>query len=63
MEMDWYVVVFHSYREANRCADALANIACSLDYNLKIFGTCPTQIGHLLIAEIIGIATPRIISL
>jgi ribonuclease HI len=63
LEMDWNVVVSHSYREANRCADALANIACSLDYNLKIYESCPTQIRHLLLADIMGIATSRLISM
>jgi hypothetical protein len=62
-EMDWNVVVSHSYREANRCADVLANIACSLDYNMKIYESCPTQIKHLLLADIMGIAIPRLISL
>jgi len=63
LEMDWNVDVSHSYREANRCADALANIACSLDYNMKIYETCPIQIRHLLLADIMRIATPQLISL
>lgn len=63
LEMDWNVDISRSYREANRSTDALANIACSLDYNLKIYETCPTQIRHLLLADIMGIATPRLISL
>ncbi|PNX90804.1 ethylene responsive transcription factor 1b [Trifolium pratense] len=32
LEIDWEVEVSHVYREANKCADALANIGCSLDY-------------------------------
>jgi len=50
-------------REANRCADALVNIGCSLDYNLKIYETCSTQIRHLLLVDVIEITTPRLISL
>jgi len=29
--------------------DALTNIACSLDYTLKIYETCRTHIRHLLL--------------
>ena len=30
INLDWEIVVKHSYREANQCADALANFGCSL---------------------------------
>jgi hypothetical protein len=63
LEMDWNVEVSHSYREINRCADALANIVCSLDYNLKIYETYLTQIMHLSLAGIMEIAIARLILL
>ena len=31
LEMVWEVKVQHSYREANTCADALANIGCKME--------------------------------
>lgn len=37
LEMDWNVEVCYSYWDANRCADALANIVCSLPYNSMIY--------------------------
>jgi len=58
--MNWNVDVSHSYREANRCTDVLINLACSLDYDLKIYVTCATQIRHLLLTDIMGIATSRL---
>jgi len=63
LEMGWNVDVSHSYREVNQCADTLANIPCSLDYNLKIYETFSTQIRHLPLAGIMGIATHQLIIL
>jgi ribonuclease HI len=34
LDLDWTVEIAHTYREANKCADALANLGCSLDYDL-----------------------------
>ncbi|MCI50045.1 hypothetical protein A2U01_0071289, partial [Trifolium medium] len=31
MEQDWIVKVSHEYREANKVADSLANIGCSIE--------------------------------
>jgi len=58
--MDWNDEVSHSYEKANRCANALANIEYSLDYNSKIYETCPTKIRHLLLIDIMRIAIPSI---
>ncbi|PNX67080.1 ethylene responsive transcription factor 1b, partial [Trifolium pratense] len=30
LQFDWEVKIRHTYREANLCADALANIGCGL---------------------------------
>lgn len=35
--MDWEVVVNHTYRDTNQCADALTNLGGSLDSNLVLF--------------------------
>jgi hypothetical protein len=37
LEQGWEVKITHSYREANVCADALANIGCSLDLNTMYY--------------------------
>ncbi|GAU12910.1 hypothetical protein TSUD_73970 [Trifolium subterraneum] len=44
LEMDWIVEISHTYREANKCADALANLGCYLAYNTVFYDACPTQI-------------------
>jgi ribonuclease HI len=63
MALDWEVEVHHIYREANKCADGLANMGCTLDYNLRSFDSCPSQIVELLIADNMGITTPRLVPL
>jgi ribonuclease HI len=63
LELNWKVTVVHSYREANTLADALANIGCSLDYNIIFYDNPPTQLRHLLEADALGITTPRLILL
>ncbi|MCI40070.1 putative non-LTR retroelement reverse transcriptase, partial [Trifolium medium] len=43
LEMEWVVEIAHTYREANKCADALANLGCSLGYDVEFFDVCPAQ--------------------
>jgi ribonuclease HI len=33
LDLEWEMVVHHSYREANQCANALANLDCSIVSN------------------------------
>jgi ribonuclease HI len=61
LEMDWEVEVSHIYREANKCADALANIGCSLDYETLYYDVCPAQLSDLVATDSMGISTPRLI--
>ncbi|GAU38338.1 hypothetical protein TSUD_61990 [Trifolium subterraneum] len=63
LEMDWIVEVSHTYREANNCADALANLGCSLDYDTVIFNDFPPQIRNIFDTDLMGISSPRLISL
>ncbi|MCI30277.1 putative non-LTR retroelement reverse transcriptase, partial [Trifolium medium] len=63
LDLTWEVTVKHSYRVANACADALANIGCSLDYNTVFYDAPPIHIRHLLEADALGITTPRLIPL
>jgi len=62
LHMDCEVVVCHSYRETNRCADALADLGCSLHTNICFYESCPTQFSHLVIADALGVFVPRLIS-
>ncbi|PNY05004.1 ethylene responsive transcription factor 1b [Trifolium pratense] len=61
MAMNWEVEVHHTYREANRCADALANMGCNLGYDITIFNSCPIQLSAIFAADNMGITTPRLI--
>jgi ribonuclease HI len=61
LEMDWEVHISHSYREANQCADALANMGCELSCNIVFFDACPSKIRHLFLADSWGHRTPRLI--
>jgi ribonuclease HI len=63
MCLDWEVTVSHAFRESNYCADALANYGCSLDSSIVYFDVCPSQLRNLILADKMGISTPRIISL
>jgi len=53
--------VKYSYREANQCADALANFGCSLTGEITFFESCPAQFSHVLAANVIGIYIPHLI--
>lgn len=41
MDDNWLVKISNVYREANRSADYLANLACSLGPNLIVFDIPP----------------------
>ncbi|MCI74087.1 ethylene responsive transcription factor 1b, partial [Trifolium medium] len=51
----------HSYREANACADTLANMGCEHGPGLRLYDQCPPRLSSLVLADVMGIATPRII--
>lgn len=61
IDLEWEVVVKHSYFEANQCADALANYGCSLSGDISFFESRPTQFGHLLTAVVMGLSIPHLI--
>ncbi|MCI09825.1 putative non-LTR retroelement reverse transcriptase, partial [Trifolium medium] len=61
LELDWDVKIAHAYRESNKCADVLANIGCTLDREIIFYDSCPSQIKDLLLANEMGITTPRMI--
>jgi hypothetical protein len=47
--------------EKQTCADALANIGCSLDHNVIFYDTCPDIISDIMLVDLMGITTPRMI--
>jgi hypothetical protein len=63
LAMDWTVEVTHMYCEANKCADGMANLGCSLSYDVMYFDSCAAQISELYHADMVGNTNPRLISL
>ncbi|MCH95075.1 putative non-LTR retroelement reverse transcriptase, partial [Trifolium medium] len=61
IDLDWEVVVKHSYREANQCRDALANIVSGMTDGCVFYDKCPIDISHIYPADVLGIATPRLV--
>ncbi|GAU30840.1 hypothetical protein TSUD_267600 [Trifolium subterraneum] len=61
LKMDWNVIIVHEYREANKCADALTNIGCNLEREVIYYEDCPEEIRNILVADEMGITTPRLI--
>ncbi|KAK2362266.1 heat shock 70 kDa protein [Trifolium repens] len=53
-ELDWEVVINHSYREANKCADVLANIGCIIDTHMVYYDTCPRECHNVMLADVLG---------
>ncbi|GAU50453.1 hypothetical protein TSUD_373190 [Trifolium subterraneum] len=60
LALDWMVEISHSYREANKRADARANIGCSNSYDTVFYDWCPELIRNLYDADIQGSSTPRL---
>ncbi|WCJ38142.1 Polynucleotidyl transferase ribonuclease H-like superfamily protein [Euphorbia peplus] len=63
LDRNWLTKVTHSYRESNRVADKLANLALHLDYGVHNFQQCPNEVVSDLWYDIIGTTWPRTISL
>jgi ribonuclease HI len=62
MALDWEVEVRHTYREANKCADALPNYGCMGSMDSTFFDCCPEFMQELFVADSLGISSPREIS-
>jgi ribonuclease HI len=60
--LDWEIIACHSYREANACADALANMRCDHSSKLRVYDQCHASLSTLLQADVMRITTPRVIS-
>ncbi|KAK2432310.1 hypothetical protein QL285_017715 [Trifolium repens] len=59
VELDWDVVVKHSYREANCLADALARHSFDMKDDVGFFQDCPIFCKHHLVADEKGIVSPQ----
>jgi len=55
LELDWEVKVYHTYRETNFCADALAAMGCRSGSKMIIYEQPPAHISSLLFADSVGI--------
>jgi ribonuclease HI len=62
LELDWEVKICHSYREANFCADALANLACDGGFTMILYEQCPAQVRSIYLADVVGVYTPRLVN-
>lgn len=60
---DWTVRVTHVYREAHTVADGLVRMGCGLVYRLVTMHHPPPQVSQLLLADVVGVVTPRLIPL
>jgi hypothetical protein len=51
LALDWEIKMGCMYREANRCADALANMGCHQEDGLIYYEHCPAQVSSLLLPD------------
>ncbi|PNX57174.1 ethylene responsive transcription factor 1b [Trifolium pratense] len=54
LALKWEIKVCHSYREANACADALANMGCEHDHGLQIYDQCHVSLRNFVISGYYG---------
>jgi hypothetical protein len=52
LSLDWEILVCHSYREANVCADALANMGCDHGSELRVYDQCLASLISFLQANV-----------
>ena len=57
---NWSVVLQHTLREGNSCADFLARKGSTSREYVTILANPPAGISHLLLADCMGIETPRV---
>jgi len=62
LKLDWEVKICHSYKEANSCADALANLVCDGGFTMILYEQCPTQVSLFYLADVVGTYTPRLVN-
>jgi ribonuclease HI len=57
------VRITHVFREANRCADMLANMGCFNTDNIIYFEYPPTEVIQIVDDDFRGVSFPRLVSL
>ena len=58
-QKNWEVIILHIYREANRVADCLANLAHSFLVGVHVLDVPPSSCRDLLFADCTGVSFPR----
>jgi len=51
LEMNWEVIIYYLYSEANKCANFLENLGCHGDYSLIFHEQCPLEVKHLFLVD------------
>lgn len=59
----WEVRISHAWREGNRVADYLANLAHSMELGLHVLRHHPEGCESLLFQDIIGVSLPRLVAM
>jgi ribonuclease HI len=59
----WEIRIIHVFREANRCADVLANMGSEGDSGIEFFSSPPSRARQIVEDDIRGVSFPRLISL
>jgi ribonuclease HI len=63
MDGPWEIRIIHVYREANRCADMLANMGSEGTSGIVNFANPPSRVVQLVDDDVWGVSFPRLISL
>jgi hypothetical protein len=59
LSLDWVVEISQTYKETNKCANAMSNKGCTFDYEVTTYETCPSYLRDLFIFNSMSINTPR----
>jgi L1 cell adhesion molecule like protein len=63
LQEDWEVNISHVFREANRCADKLANMGSAGSTELVLYDYPPSEVALVAFDDFRGVSLPRLISL
>jgi ribonuclease HI len=58
----WEIRIIHVFREANRCADALANMGSEGYSGIEVFVSPPSKVRQIVDEDARGVSFPRLIS-
>lgn len=61
LRLDREVKIIHVFREANHCADDLANVGCTHELSLVVYEHPPVQLVQALLSDIRRVSTPHLI--